>query len=201
MTEPSIGLEGQTSGEGGIRAADAAIGGEQVGVPAPGDNPLGALKALDHETATVLVGFARAMYPHDRFPDTPYERVIAALDAKAGADEKLRTLLTEGVRYLATTTGRHPKDFRSLPEAEQVAALGRIDHTPFFKAVAAEVVVNLYSQPEVWKILGYEGPAPDGYLHNFDDIDWLDDAPDHRGRQVVGVSSSKRGDEQTVEES
>ena len=137
-------------------------------------------------------------------PDLHYERVIAALDVKAGADPATKTLLTEGIRYLATTTGRYPEDFGGLPEPEQVAALTRIQHTPFFKAIAAEVVVNLYSQHDIWPYFGYEGPAPDGYLDTFDDIDWLDDAPDHRGSELVEVlatdGGSDRGDEQTVKE-
>lgn len=202
MVEPAVGLDGQVSGEGGIRAADAAVGDEQVGVDvtATGDRPLDGLKVLPRADAAALARVARAMYPHDRVPDVHYERVIAALDAKAAADEGMRTLLTEGVRYLATTTGHHPEDFGGLPEAEQVAALTRIQHTPFFKAIAGEVVVNLYSQHDIWTYFGYEGPAPNGYLDTFDDIDWLDDAPDHRGRELVDVLHDARGDEQIVRE-
>ena len=101
--------------------------------------------------------------------------------------ECMKTLLTEGVGWLATTTGRHPRDFAHLKEDQQVAALTRLQETPFFQAVAAEVVVNLYSQPEVWAHLGYEGPCTDrgGYLdRGFDDIDWLDQAPDRRASRV-----------------
>jgi len=200
------GLEGQTSAEGGIRPADAAVASQELGIDPAGDatagEGLGTLQALDRETATVLVGMARAMYPHDRLPDGPYERVVAALDAKAAADETLRTLLTEGVGFLATTTGRHPRDFAGLPEPEQVAALTRLQETPFFQAVAAEIIVNLYSQPEVWAVLGYEGPSNDlgGYLHRgFDDIDWLDDAPDRRDNPVVEtVGTERAGTEQRI---
>ena len=131
---------------------------------------------------------ARAMYPHDRLPDGPYERVVAALDQKAAADERMKTLLAEGVGWLATTTGRHPRDFAHLKEDQQVAALTGLQETPFFQAIAAEVVVNLYSQPGVWAHLGYEGPCTHrgGYLHRgFDDIDWLDEAPDHRANRVL----------------
>ena len=200
MTEPAIGLEGQISTEGGIRVADAAIADEQLGVDVSGtdDAPLDELGALDRETATALVGMARAMYPHDRLPDVHYERVVAALDVKAAAEEKVKVLLTEGVGLLATTTGRWPREFAGLPEPEQVAALTRLQHTPFFQAVAAEVVVNLYSQHDVWPHFGYEGPAPEGYLDTFDDIDWLDDAPDRRDEPVETENTDKQATIQTT---
>lgn len=179
-------LEGQTSGEGGIRVADAAISTQQLG-GTPGHDGFENLKALDEDGATALLGMTRAMYPHDRIPDEHYARVILSLDEKAAADEEMRTLLVEGIGSLATMTGRWPKDFGSLEEAEQVRALKRLEDTAFFKAVAGEVVNGLYSQPDVWPYFGYEGPSNDkgGYVdRGFDDIDWLDDAPDHRGRKV-----------------
>jgi hypothetical protein len=184
-TSPAIGLEGQISSEGGIRTADAAIAGEQLDLDPGAENPLAGLKVLDPEAGAILTGVARVMYPHDRLPDVHYQRVVAALDAKAEADARVATILTEGIGFLATTTGRRPAEFADLPESDQVRALTRLEHTPFFQAIAAEVVVNLYSQPDVWPYFGYEGPSNDqgGYLHRgFDDIDWLDNAPDRRGQ-------------------
>ena len=180
-------LEGQMSGEGGIRTGDAAVATDKEPYEAAGEGGLGDLKALDRETATVLVSVSRAMYPHDRIPDLHYERVVASLDEKAAEDAKMKTLLTDGIKSLSTLTGHWPGEFGSLEEAEQVAALKRIERGPFFKAVAAEIVVGLYSQPDIWPYFGYEGPSngKGGYLNRgFDDIDWLDDAPDYRGRPV-----------------
>ena len=190
MTEQALGLDGQLSSDGGIRRVDAAVASDQMGIQTTEDDGLGTLQALDRETATALVGMTRAMYPHDRLPDKHYERVVAALDQKAAADDKLLTLLTDGVGYLATTAGRYPREFATLPEDQQVAALTRLQKTPFFQAVAAEVVVNLYSQPDVWPYFGYEGPCTDkgGYLHRgFDDIDWLEEAPDRRENAVIDL--------------
>jgi hypothetical protein len=178
------GLEGQESGEGGIRPADAAVatGKEPYGQPG---GELTNLSALDAQTAATLVGVTRAMYPHDRISDKHYERVVAALDEKAADDEEMKALLVQGVASLATVTGRWPREFGELDEAEQVRALQRLEDGAFFKAVAGEVVSGLYSQPDVWPYFGYEGPSNDkgGYLHRgFDDIDWLDEAPDRRGQ-------------------
>lgn len=180
-------LEGQTSGEGGIRAGDAAVATDKAPYETAGEGGLKDLKALDEETATTLVAVARAMYPHDRVPDLHYERIVASLDEKAAGDEVTKVLLTDGIRSLSTLTGRWPNEFGGLDEAEQVEALSRIEKGAFFKAVAAEIVVGLYSQPDVWQYFGYEGPSNDkgGYVdRGFDDIDWLDDAPDYRGHEV-----------------
>jgi hypothetical protein len=52
-------------------------------------------------------------------------------------------------------------------------------------------VVGLYSQPDIWPYFGYEGPSNDkgGYVNRgFDDIDWLDEAPDYRGNKVEATS-------------
>lgn len=186
-TSASVGLDSQISAEGGIRTGDAAISAEHAGVDRSAENPLDGLEILDQRAGTVLAGVARAMYPHDRLPDLHYQRVVAALDVKAQADARLATVLSEGIGFLATTTGRRPEEFPDLPESEQVRALTRLEHTPFFQAIAAEVIVKLYSQPDVWPYFGYEGPSNDqgGYLHRgFDDIDWLDQAPDRRGEDT-----------------
>jgi hypothetical protein len=182
--ERGPGLGGQESGEGGIRPADAAVatGKEPYGQPG---GELTNLSALDAQTAATLVGVTRAMYPHDRIPDKHYERVVAGLDEKASVDAQMKALLTEGVASLATLTGTETSAFRSLDEREQTEALKKIEDGAFFKAVAGEVVNGLYSQPDVWPYFGYEGPSNDkgGYLHRgFDDIDWLDGAPDRRGQ-------------------
>ena len=105
MPEQGVGLEGQMSSEGGVRPADAAVASDKLGIDPAAEGGLGNLQAIDRETATTLVGMARAMYPHDRLPDGPYERVVAALDQKAAADECMKTLLTEGVGWLATLPG------------------------------------------------------------------------------------------------
>lgn len=187
MTQSSDQLDSQFSSDGAIRTADAGVSAVAAGVDPNIEDPLADLKVLDRGTAEILSGVARAMYPHDKIPDLHYQRIAAALDVKAAADENVRTTLTEGVGFLATTTGKRPEEFAGLPESEQVMALTRLQETPFFLAIAAEVVVNLYSQHDVWPYFGYEGPSTDqgGYLHRgFDDIDWLDAAPDRRGAPV-----------------
>jgi hypothetical protein len=50
--------------------------------------------------------------------------------------------------------------------------------TEFFEAVRSKTILTLYNDPEVWSLLGYEGPSFEqgGYLHRgFDDLGWLPD--------------------------
>ena len=67
----------------------------------------------------------------------------------------------------------------STPTSRPRCCAGRTAR-PFLTAIVDSVVVTLYSDPEVWELLGYEGPSFDkgGYLHRgFDDLDWLPDPP------------------------
>jgi hypothetical protein len=54
----------------------------------------------------------------------------------------------------------------------------------------------------VWPYFGYEGPSNDkgGYAHRgFDDIDWLDEAPDRRGNPVTErIGNEGDGDETRI---
>jgi hypothetical protein len=59
---------------------------------------------------------------------------------------------------------------------EQQAALSAIDKTPFFLALRGLGGFLFYNTPDVWALLGYDGPSFEkgGYLgRGFDDIDWL----------------------------
>lgn len=203
MSSSTVGLEGQVSSGGGIRTVDAGVADALLEVDYRAEDPLGELTALERRQAEILTAVARTMYPHDQLPDLHYQRVAAALDVKAAADDQMRSVLTEGLGFLATVTGRKPEDFGSLPEAEQVTALKRMEELPFFTTIAAEVVVNLYSQPDVWPYFGYEGPSTDkgGYLERgFDDIDWLDSAPDRRSAPVVEQTTTENDAEITTTE-
>ena len=123
---------------------------------------------LTAEQEATLLRMVRVAYPHDSFPDAPYERTVKTIVA-ADADG----LLPEGLAALDAAAGG---DFGSLSEAEATAVLERVSQSPFFKLVHATTVVALYDDHEVWDLLGYEGSSFDkgGYLdRGFDDLDWL----------------------------
>ena len=125
-------------------------------------------RALSPEQEATLLRILRVAYPHDRFPDAPYQRT-----AKSIQDADVDGLLAEGIAELNRAAGG---DFGSLSESEATAALQRMSQTPFFTFIHATTVVTLYDDHEVWDLLGYQGASFDkgGYLHRgFDDLDWL----------------------------
>jgi hypothetical protein len=116
---------------------------------------------------------ARLLYPHDALSDDIYAAVLQPLQSRAADDPALSAALQAGLEELDRLAGR---DWRSAPPEEQVRALQQIAKAPFFATVQEAVRAQLYQHPEVWKVIGYEGPSAPlgGYLHRgFADIDWL----------------------------
>ncbi len=131
------------------------------------------LSARQHQ---VLFRLLRVAYPHDRFPDGPYERTATQVEAAAGAADDSLAALAEGLDALDAGAGG---DFTALDEAAATASLEKVDREPFFRQIHATTVVALYDDREVWQLLGYEGSSFEkgGYLERgFDDLDWLPDA-------------------------
>jgi hypothetical protein len=132
--------------------------------------PAGA--AIDQRTLTVLV---RSMFPHATFPDGPYERTAAAIIEAARDDLRARTQLEQGMRELDVAGGA---PFAELSPEAALGVLRGMSGTAFFEAVRSQTILTLYDDPEVWSLLGYEGPSFEhgGYLQRgFEDLDWLPD--------------------------
>lgn len=110
-----------------------------------------------------LAEVIRVAYPHSTIPDGPYERTARAICTLAAADARASSVLLAGLN--------------SLPEGEVTLGLLRsLAGAPWFAYVRGETITRLYSDEEVWQLLGWEGPSFDkgGYLHRgFNDLDWL----------------------------
>jgi hypothetical protein len=122
---------------------------------------------MPRSTLTTLI---RAMYPHDAFPDGPYERSAEAIATTASGDPHTNLRLNQGLAELDAA------GFADLDAAAQLEHCRSISTSPFFQMVRAEVVTTLYNDTEVWQILGWEGESfsKGGYLERgFDDLDWL----------------------------
>lgn len=133
---------------------------------ATGDGAEGELS--DHQAAT-LHRLLRVAYPHPSFPDGPYARSAAALQATDGSAD----LVPAGLDDLDDRAGG---DFGALDDDAATEVVRQIADSPFFALVHSTTVVALYDDHEVWELLGYEGSAFEkgGYLHRgFDDLDWL----------------------------
>jgi len=120
-----------------------------------------------------LARMVRLMFPHPDFPDGPYERTVDAILAAGTDDVRTGAQLQQGLRELDQLADR---PFTELDDARALAVLRSISGTAFFEVVRSKVILTLYDDREVHRLLGYEGPAFDqgGYLHRgFDDLDWL----------------------------
>jgi hypothetical protein len=136
--------------------------------------PEGGAQLADSDRARrVLVRLLRVAYPHERFPDGPYERTAAAVEDAAHANAADDRALTQGLAALDRAAGG---DFLSLDDAAAEALLRDRADEYFFRRIRSTAVVALYDSADVWELLGYEGPSFDkgGYIdRGFDDLDWL----------------------------
>src|SRR5580698_2675582 len=95
------------------------------------------LTSLTTAEATTLLAATRTIAPHDKLEDAAYAFVIRALDAAAAKDEALHKQLAEGVASLGA-------GFASAPESARVAALRRVEATPFFQNLRVQTLLVLY---------------------------------------------------------
>lgn len=124
----------------------------------------------DEASRRLVARMVRAMYPHPRFGDEPYLRTADAVFAAAGATPAQKVAFVAALHDLAQA------GFADLDDAARLDHLKSIETTPFFGLVRSTAIVTLYDDPEVWTILGYEGPSVDkgGYVdRGFNDLDWL----------------------------
>jgi hypothetical protein len=126
----------------------------------------------------VLVRLTRDLFPHDRLPDSAYEKAIAPLLEEAKREPSTKFLLNYGMTQLnlATTASSGKIYINVSEESVRVAAIKTIEGTAFFAKVYGDTITPLYNQPDMWAKFGYQGPssALGGYLHRgFNDLDWL----------------------------
>jgi len=137
-----------------------------------------------HEAQTLLQ-MARQIFPHRKLGDAPYWRVVSQLDSAAQTDPSIAKLLSDGVAQLDSSQA---SKFVDLTDKQKVDVLKTIETTPFFQKVRGVELQTLYSDPEVFKALKYQGAsyAMGGYLrHGFNDIDWLPDPPQSASPKVA----------------
>lgn len=152
---------------------------------------------LTDRQRVILVRLLRVAYPHDTFPDGPYERTADAVVAATADDQRLARTLGMDLDQLDVIAGG---DFLAADEQTATHWLREYADEPYFRAIRGIAVVALYDDHEVWDLLGYEGPSFDrgGYLHRgFDDLDWL---PDPRTEEYDGDPRPDILDEARTEE-
>tara|TARA_B100001123_G_C14974411_1_gene893000 strand:- start:234 stop:791 length:558 start_codon:yes stop_codon:yes gene_type:complete len=117
-----------------------------------------------------LIKMIRVLYPHDRFPDAPYERTADDVINKGNASPAQSFMMQNGLDKLKSSA------FENMSFKDATKYLQSIESSSFFSHVRGTSVVTLYADKEVWSLLGYEGPSFDqgGYINRgFNDLDWL----------------------------
>ena len=130
---------------------------------------------LPHDAQERLVRVVKAAFPHKAFPDGPYERTAAHIIVTAAGSPYQTAQLGQGLLSLDALRDR---PFAELDAAQQLSVLTQVQHTPFFQLVRSTTVVFMYSDRDVWAVLGYEGESSHlgGYVdRGFDDLDWRPD--------------------------
>jgi len=144
----------------------------------PGQAWAQATGALDASEAATLLRMTRDIYPHDGLPDSVYIKVVEMLGQSAQMDPAKDVLFSSGVKELdAVSRNMFKKPYAAVPtESQRVRVLELIESSAFFQTVRGEMIAGIYNNPDVWPVLGYQGPSAHlgGYLkRGFDDIDWL----------------------------
>ncbi len=159
---------------GAMAVVGTAVAASSLAAAGAADSALPKLTTLKPNEAQTLFTLSREIFPHPRVGDAPYWKVVADLDAAAQKDSATAKLFADGVEQL------DGHKFGRSNQAQRVEALKAIETTPFFQKVRGVELQTLYSDPEVFKALGYEGPSypMGGYLHHgFNDLDWLPEPP------------------------
>jgi hypothetical protein len=133
------------------------------------------VKGLQPQTMKTLILVARDIYPHDKVPDRYYAIAMKSYDEKAASDPATKAQIESFIAGLDAAAGNGGYAGRGW-EAERVALLRAVSHSPVFETMRSGLIVSLYNQQEVWPIFGYEGESysKGGYIkRGFDNIDWI----------------------------
>jgi hypothetical protein len=148
------------------------VAGSPLALVAPSRVWAADLKAFTSAEGTALMALARTIAPHDKLEDAAYAVVIQGIDSEAANDPATRKLVKDGLAALGP-------GFASSPETARVAALKKMEQTPFFQTLRVKVF-GLYATDYAYKYFGYEGEAfsKGGYLfRGFNELRWLPDVP------------------------
>lgn len=105
---------------------------------------------IDRDAVALVV---RSMFPHPGFPDGPFLRTAAAIVEAAARDPRTAAQLEQGLAELEAV------EFAALDDHARLEYLSSIAGTAFFEAIRAQTIQVLYSDREVWELLGYQGPG------------------------------------------
>jgi hypothetical protein len=125
-----------------------------------------------YDQGITLVQVLYLLAPNIRFTRAQYQKQADIMLLRMTKDSGLRERLLQGIEKLNAVGD---KAFMRLTEEGQRDALRTQVGTPFW-AVISNPAVGIYNNPDIWPLIGYEGPAFEkgGYLfRGVNDIAWL----------------------------
>jgi len=134
---------------------------------------------LDAHQAATLQRIAWLLFPFPELGEGPYERIVEGVQAALADNPEQQDLVRAGVAALDELADGA---FVDLDEARQLGLLHEIEAGGFFGFTLQSTQNRLFNDPELWKLVGYEGSSLEfgGYLeHGLDDIDWLPEGTGH----------------------
>jgi hypothetical protein len=132
------------------------------------------LTALDGAQAKEMLAMTRQLFPHDKLGDEYYWVVVEAIDKDIAGSPALATRIRDGLAQLNQAAGG---DFAVVDADKQVAAMKKLEGTPFFSDMLSKTQFNFYGNKAVWAKFGYEGSSWEkgGYINRgFNDVKWTD---------------------------
>jgi hypothetical protein len=131
------------------------------------------LKHIDSSSAHMLAEISRLLFPHSKLEDEVYLDVIKDVENDIQIRPDTKKLITKAIERLNSEANGL---WQEIPVSKQLHILSESQTSEWFAYLRNRTIESLYRNPEVWKLVGYQGSSIEhgGYLNRgFDDIDWL----------------------------
>jgi hypothetical protein len=128
------------------------------------------LSTLSASQAKEMLAMTRQLFPHDKLGDEYYQVVVESIDKET----ELAAQLRDGLAKLNAEAGG---DFATAGTDKQIAAMTKMESSPFFAAMQGKTQYYFYNNQGVWAKFGYEGSSWEkgGYINRgFNDVTWTD---------------------------
>jgi len=132
------------------------------------------LTALDANQGKEMLAMTRQLFPHDQLGDEYYWVVVESIDKEMAGSAELAAEIRAGLAQLNQAAGGN---FAAAGPEQQIAAMTKLEGTPFFSSMLGKTQFYLYNNKAVWPKFGYEGSSWErgGYINRgFNDVTWTD---------------------------
>ena len=132
------------------------------------------LSTLDTTQAKAMLAMARQLFPHDKLGDEYYWVGVESIDKEMAGSPELKSRIHDGLAQLNAAAGG---DFGGAGADRQLAAMKKLESTPFFSDMLSKTQFYFYNNKTVWPKFGYEGSSWEkgGYINRgFNDVKWTD---------------------------